>query len=271
MNTFKQAKRVVIKLGTSTLTYATGNVNIRRISGLVRVLADLANEGRQMILVSSGALSVGCGKLGLRHRPKDTPTRQAASAVGQCELMYLYDNLFSEYNHNIAQVLLTKDITDDKLRRQNVVNTFERLLEMGTIPIVNENDTVAVDELEGENFGDNDYLSALVAELCGADVLVLVSDIAGLHVENPRQNPRAELIPIVEEIDDKIIAMASGVGSSRGTGGMATKIQAAQLATGAGIDMAIISGEQPELLYDLFDGKPTGTHFVARRRKKGIT
>ena len=267
MNIFSKAKRVVVKVGTSTLTYSTGMINIRRTEKLVSALADLANSGRQVVLVTSGALSVGCGKLGLRERPGDTPTRQAAAAVGQCELMYLYDNLFSSYNRTVAQVLLTKDIVNDSLRRQNVVNTFEKLLSMGVIPVVNENDTVSVDELEGENLGDNDSLSAIVAELAGADVLVLISDIAGLYTQNPRENPHAQLIPVVDKIDDYILSIASGSGSSRGTGGMTTKVQAAVIATAAGIDMAIISGEAPGLLYDLFDGEPVGTHFVARKEQ----
>jgi len=266
LNRFTQAQRIVIKVGTSTLTYATGRVNIRRTEKFVGVLSDLANAGKEVVLVTSGALSVGCGKLRLTERPGDTPTRQAAAAVGQCELMYLYDNLFSRHHHIVAQVLLTKDIVDDGLRRQNVINTFDRLLSMGAIPIVNENDTVAVDELEGENFGDNDTLSAIVAELVDADALVLISDIAGLYTANPRENPDARLIPVVEEIDETILATASGSGSSRGTGGMITKMQAAKIATDAGIDMSIISGDDPDLLYDLFDGKPVGTHFVAKER-----
>ena len=266
MNVFEQAKRIVIKVGTSTLTYPTGLANIRRMEKLVSVLSDLANQGKEVVLVTSGALSIGCGKMGVWDRPKDTPTRQALAAVGQCELMYLYDNLFTEYRHNVAQVLLTKDIVDDDLRRQNVINTFSRLLELRAIPIVNENDTVAVDELEWENFGDNDTLSAIVASLIQADVLVIVSDVDGLYTANPRDDASARLIPVVESIDDYILSTASGSGSARGTGGMVTKMQAATIATGAGVHMAIISGESPALLYDLFDGKPVGTHFVAKER-----
>ncbi len=264
MNCFEKAKRIVVKVGTSTLTYATGRVNIRRVEKFVNVLADLANSGKELVLVTSGALSIGCGRMGLQERPKDTPTRQAMAAVGQCELMYLYDELFTRHNHTVAQVLLTKDIVEDDHRRQNVVNTFSRLLSLGVIPVINENDTVAVDELEGENFGDNDTLSAIVATLVDADVLVLISDIPGLFTRNPREDPSATLIPTVEDISEEIIATASGSGSSRGTGGMITKVHAAQIATQAGIDMAIISGENPLLLYDLFDGKQVGTHFMAK-------
>ncbi|MCL2055996.1 MAG: glutamate 5-kinase [Oscillospiraceae bacterium] len=258
------AKRIVVKVGTSTLTYETGLVNIRRIEQLVKVLSDLANSGREIIFVTSGAISVGAGKLRLAQKPKDTPGRQAAAAVGQSELMHLYDNLFTSYNHNVAQVLLTKDVVDDELRRKNVVNTFNRLLGYRAIPIVNENDTVAVDELEGDHFGDNDTLSAVVATLVDADVLVILSDFDGLFDDNPRKNKDAKLIPTVARVDSYIESVAKGSGSSRGTGGMATKIQAAKILEAAGIDMAIIRGSSPELLYDLTEGKHVGTFFDFR-------
>lgn len=261
MNCFESAKRIVVKVGTSTLTYDTGMINLRRIEKFVKVLADLKNSGKQVVIVSSGAISVGAGRLGLAERPKDTPGRQAAAAVGQNELMQTYDKLFSQYNHIVAQVLLTKDVVDDEDRRRNVVNTFERLIGFGALPVVNENDTVSVDELEGENFGDNDALSAIVAKLVHADALVIMSDIEGLYDDNPRKNPNAKLIPVVREIDAEIEAHASGTGSRRGTGGMITKIHAAKIATSAGIDMAIISGENPYTLYKLFDGEATGTYF----------
>jgi glutamate 5-kinase len=264
LNCFHSARRVVVKIGTTTLTYETGRINLRRIEHLVKVLSDLANSGKEIILVSSGAISVGCSKLGLTQRPKDTPSRQAAAAVGQCELMNLYDQLFLQHHHNVAQLLLTKDVTDDATRRQHVVNTFLRLLEMGAIPIVNENDTVAVDELEGDHFGDNDSLSALVAQLCEADALVILSDIDGLYDSDPNANPGAKLIPLVKEIDARIAAMACGSGSNRGTGGMATKIQAAKAATESGIATAIINGNQPDLLYQLFETGQAGTIFPAR-------
>lgn len=264
MNCFSSAKRIVVKVGTSTLTYETGLINIRRVETFVKVLADLKNSGREIVLVTSGAIGIGAGKLGLLERPKDTPGRQAAAAVGQSELMQIYDHAFTGYNHTVAQVLLTKDIIEDEARRTNVVNTFERLLSLKAVPIVNENDTVAVDELEGDNFGDNDTLSAIVATLVHADALVIMSDIDGLFDDNPRKNPNAKLIPVVTEIDAEIEAHASGSGSNRGTGGMVTKIHAAKIATAAGIDMAVISGENPHTLYKLFDGEQVGTHFVGK-------
>ncbi|MDL2233340.1 glutamate 5-kinase [Ruminococcaceae bacterium OttesenSCG-928-L11] len=265
MNSFQSARRVVIKVGTSTLTYETGRANIRRMEEFVKVLADLHNAGREIILVTSGAISVGAGKMGLRERPCDVPGRQAAAAVGQCELMQLYDTQFQRYNHVVGQLLLTKDVVDDDLLRRNAINTLHRLLEHGAIPIINENDTVATDELEGECFGDNDTLSAMVAELVEADVLVILSDIEGLYDGNPRTNLDARLIARVDRIDEYIESVASGTGSNRGTGGMSTKIQAARIVERCGIDMAIISGEKPERLYDLFDGEAVGTHFAFRR------
>lgn len=265
---FVKAKRIVVKVGTSTLTYETGMINIRRVEQFVKVLCDLKNSGREIVLVSSGAIAVGAGKMGLKERPRALPTKQAAAAVGQCELMYLYDKLFTEYNHTVAQVLLTRDVVEEPHRLENACNTFQELLRLGTVPIVNENDTVSVEEIEfGENrtFGDNDSLSAMVATMVQADALVIMSDIQGLYTDNPRVNPEATLIPRVEQIDDYIRSIAGGIGSNRGTGGMATKIQAAEIACGRGIDLAIICGEQPENLYRLFDGEPVGTHFVGKR------
>lgn len=265
MNCFASAKRIVIKVGTSTLTYETGLLNIRRVEAFVKVLADLKNSGREIVLVTSGAIGVGVGKLGLTERPKDTPGRQAAAAVGQSELMQIYDNAFMGYNHTVAQILLTKDIIDDDNRCVNVVNTFERLISLKAVPIVNENDTVATDELEGENFGDNDTLSAIVAVLVHADALVIMSDIDGLFDDNPRNNPDAKLIPVVKEINAEIETHAHGSGSKRGTGGMTTKLHAAKIATKAGIDMAVINGVNPHTLYKLFDGEQVGTHFVKKQ------
>ncbi len=259
MEAFLNAKRIVVKVGTSTLTHDSGQINIRRIEKLVQVLADIKNSGREVILVSSGAIAVGVGKLHLQQKPADTPSKQAAAAIGQCELMYLYDKLFGEYNHVVSQVLLTRDILEEEGRKRNVVNTFHKLLEFSSIPIVNENDTTAVEEIE---FGDNDTLSAIVAILCGADALVILSDIDGLYDSDPKQNPTAKLIEEVHTIDDNILALAGGAGSSRGTGGMITKIHAAQIACGAGIHMVIMNGSDPRNLYKLFDGEPAGTHFV---------
>lgn len=260
MNRFQDAKRVVIKVGSSTLTHNSGHFNIRRVEQLVKVLSDIQNSGKEVILVSSGAIAVGMGKLNMRERPSDMASKQAAAAVGQCELMYLYDKMFSEYNHTVSQVLMTRDVVERGERRSRAVNTFQKLIEFGTIPIVNENDTVSVEEIE---FGDNDTLSAIVAQLTQADVLVLMSDIDGLYTDNPRTNPDAKLIPYVEKITPEIKALAGGAGSNRGTGGMITKIHAAEIACNSGIDMAIINGEDPNLLYRLFDGEAVGTHFAA--------
>lgn len=250
-------------MGTSTLTYDNGRVNLRRVEQLCKVLSDLHNSGKQVILVSSGAIGIGVGKLKLKERPSETRYKQALAAVGQCELMFLYDKLFGEYNNSVAQILLTKSVVTNEHSRQNVMNTFETLLEMGIIPIVNENDTVAIDELVGSNFGDNDNLSAIVADLVGADLLVILTDIDGLYSSDPRQNPDAVRLDVVEHIDDHIREIAGGSGSNRGTGGMATKITAATAATEAGIDCCVMSGETPERLYDLMEGKPTGTLFLA--------
>ncbi len=258
-----QSRRVVVKVGTSTLTYENGKVNIRRLELLCKVLSDLHNSGKQIVLVSSGAIGVGMGKLKLKSRPKETRFKQALAAVGQCELMFLYDKFFGEYNNSVAQVLLTRDVVANEYSRQNVINTFQALLEMGIIPIVNENDTVAVDELIGQNFGDNDNLSAIVADLVGADMLVILTDIDGLYDSDPRKNPDAKRIPVVTHIDDSIREMAGGSGSNRGTGGMATKITAAAAATSAGINCCVMSGNDPSKLYKLIDGEQLGTMFVA--------
>ncbi len=264
MNCFQAAKRIVVKVGTSTLTHDTGIINIRRMENLVKVLADIKNSGRELVVVTSAAISVGVGKLGLSEKPKDMPSKQAAAAVGQCELMYLYDKAFSEYNHTVSQLLLTRDMMENAHWKQNIKNTFCRLLEMGAIPIVNENDTVNTEEIE---FGDNDTLSALVATLVDADALVIMSDVDGLYTENPRKHPQtAKLIPTVTEINDDILAIAQGAGTDRGTGGMITKLHAAEITMNAGIDMTIISGDHPENLYRLFDGETIGTHFVAKNK-----
>lgn len=257
----QHAKTVVVKIGTSTLTYENGKLNLRRIEYLCRTLSDLQNSGRRIVLVSSGAIGVGVGKLGLARRPDETAKKQALAAVGQCELMFIYDKFFGEYHQNVAQVLLTADVTARKNSRTNVVNTFSELLSMGIIPIVNENDTVAVDELEGRNFGDNDTLSAIVASLVGADALVILTDIDGLYDKNPKTCPDAKRIPLVRAITDEVRAMAGGAGSSRGTGGMATKIRAAQMAAESHIPTVILAGDDPENLYRVFEGEDIGTVF----------
>ena len=255
------AKRIVIKVGTSTLTHESGLLNIRRVEQLVKVLADLKNSGRQIVLVTSGAMGVGVGKLGLAGRPADMPGKQAVAAVGQCELMYIYDKYFSEYNHTTAQVLLTRDVTEQPARKQNVQNTFCRLLELGAIPIVNENDTVSTYEIR---FGDNDTLSAIVSALTGADLLILLSDIDGLYTDDPKVNPDAELITYVEEFSPEYMEMASSApGSEMGTGGMVTKIKAARIATASGVDMIIANGKDFGILHHIFENRFTGTFFKA--------
>jgi len=253
----------VVKVGTSTLTYENGRVNLRRMECLCRALADLQNAGKRLVLVSSGAIGVGMGKLGLKSRPAETEKKQALAAVGQCELMFLYDKFFGEYNQTVAQVLLTAGVVHDGRGRHNVENTFRELLTMGTIPIVNENDTVETSELEGQNFGDNDTLSAVVAGLIAADFLVILTDTDGLYDSDPRKNPAARLIPRVENITPEIEALAGGAGSSRGTGGMATKLRAAKMAGAKGIPCAVVSGADMENLYRLLEGKPAGTLFAA--------
>ena len=254
--------RIVLKLGTSTLTHPTGNLNIRRVEELCKVCSDLKNAGHELVLVSSGAVAMGVGKLSLAERPKDIPGKQAAAAVGQCELMFAYDKFFGEYHQNVAQVLLTADVTSQPISRRNVENTFRELLDMNVIPIVNENDTVAVDELEGRNFGDNDTLSAIVASIINADVLMILTDIDGVYDKNPKAYPDAKRLSVIEKIDDEVRAMAGGAGSARGTGGMATKIRAAEIAGRANIPTYILSGEDPENLYRIFDGEDIGTVFM---------
>lgn len=254
--------RIVVKVGTSTLAHSTGNMNLRRIEHLCKVLSDLKNAGYEVVLVSSGAIGMGVGKLSLKERPRDIPTKQAAASVGQCELMYAYDKLFSEYNHTVAQILLTGSDIDHAERRQNFRNTLFRLLELGALPIINENDTVATEEIV---IGDNDTLGAIVARELHADLLVLLSDIDGLYTSDPHKNPDAKLIPQVDRLTPEILALAGGNGSALGTGGMVTKLRAAQISTEAGTDMVIANGQNPDILYDILDGKPVGTRFLARR------
>ena len=250
--------RIVIKIGTSTLAHSSGHLNIRRVEQLCKILSDIKNAGHETILVSSGAIGMGVGKLGLRERPKDIPTKQAAAAIGQCELMYTYDKLFAEYHHTVAQLLITGEDVANETRHQNFSNTINRLLELGALPIINENDTVATDEIV---IGDNDTLAAIVAQSVKADLLVLLSDIDGLYTADPRKDSAAKLIPLVGEISDEILALAGGSGSDLGTGGMATKLQAAKICLSCGCDMIITNGERPEDLYEIMDGKSVGTLF----------
>ena len=263
MRNISEKQRIVIKLGTSTLAHKTGKLNIRRMTNLVRVISDLHNSGREIIMVSSGAVGLGAGKLGLPEKPKDTKTKQAVAAIGQCELMHVYDDMFAKYSITVAQILLTKAIINNPSHCENFMNTVEKLVNMDVIPIVNENDTIAIDELELE-IGENDSLSALVAELSRADLLLILSDIDALYDDDPRTNPDAKPIPLVEKITPEIEAVAGGAGTSLGTGGMSTKITAAKIATNAGIDMIIMNGRDPEKLYDLFEDKEIGTLFKAQ-------
>ncbi len=253
--------RIVVKLGTSTLAHSTGRLNIRRIEELCKVLSDLKNAGHQIILVSSGAIGMGVGKLSLSTRPEDIPTKQAAAAVGQCELMYTYDKIFTEYNHTVAQILITSPDIEDIKRKQNFHNTLERLLELGALPIINENDTVSTDEIE---IGDNDTLSAIVTANINADLLVLLSDIDGLYDKDPHKCNDAKLIEVVDEINEDIIKLGGEKGSSFGTGGMATKLKAAKIATDAGCEMVIANGADPLKLYEIVEGKPVGTKFIKK-------
>ena len=257
----KDVKRLVVKVGTSTLTYDTGKINLRRMSMLARVLSDLKNAGMEIVLVTSGAIGVGVGKLGLKERPQDTPGRQAAATVGQCELMFLYDKFFGEYGNITGQLLVTKDDFDNEERHRNLHNSFMKLFEYGAIPVVNENDSVAVEEIV---YGDNDSLSAHVAEIVDADALVILTDIDGLFSANPREDENAVLIHIVDEINDDILALAGGSGTNRGTGGMITKLLAARIATAAGIDTVVMNGSDPEDIYKLIDGRQIGTLFRAK-------
>ena len=254
--------RIVVKLGTSTLTHATGKLNIRRVEKLCKVLSDLKNAGHEIVLVSSGAIAMGIGKMNLSRKPSDIPTKQALAAIGQCELMYIYDKLFSEYHHTVAQILLTGSDMEDPQRHLNFQNTMFRLLEMGTLPVINENDTVATAEIA---VGDNDTLGAIVAVNIHAGLLILMSDIEGLYTADPRRDPNAELIPTVEHLTPEILLLAGDAGSALGTGGMVTKLRAAGLCMEAGCDMIITNGTRPEDLYRIAEGESVGTRFFGKK------
>ena len=262
MNYFRDSRRIVVKLGTSTLTHSTGHLNLRRIEHIVKVLSDLQNSGMQVVLVSSGAVSSGVAKIGFGHIPKTAEEKQAMAAIGQSELMKIYDRFFSDYGHTVAQILMTKEVLTTPERRSAAENTFNRLLEMRCIPIVNENDSVSTDELT--KFGGNDILSAYVAQLCRADLLLNLSDVDGLFDSDPRTNPDAKLISRVDNIDE-IYESAGGAGTDRGTGGMVAKLKAAKIVTEDGIPMFILNGHDPEILYTLLDGGHVGTYFSAKK------
>lgn len=265
-----QKLRMVVKVGTSTLTRENGSMNLRAIDRLAMVLADLRGQGHEIILVSSGAIGVGVGKLGLDKRPAELRMKQAVAAVGQCELMHIYDKCFGEYGATVAQILLTDEDVDDPRRAEHLENTFEALLELGCIPVVNENDSVSSAEIEtgqARVLGDNDTLSAIVARLCRADLLVLLSDIDGLYDKDPHGNPDARLVRRVTVVDEGLRASAGGAGTARGTGGMQTKLDAAMIAMGAGVDMVIANGAHPEKLYDIAAGADVGTRFCADKEE----
>lgn len=251
MPNFGDKKRVVIKVGSSTLAYPeTGSMNIRKSRALVEILADLKNSGKEIVFVSSGAQCVGAAKGGFLEKPKDIPSKQACAAIGQTELMKFYSENFERFNHKVAQLLLTRDVISNETRRTNVINTFTKLFEMNVIPIINANDVVSIKQLD---FDENDTLSAIVAKLCDADLLVILTDVDGLYTGSP-DDPESEFIPEVDEINSKIISMASDTGSAVGSGGMLSKIEAAQIAMEAGIDTVIIGNKDPKLLYELFEG-----------------
>lgn len=254
--------RIVVKIGTSTLTHATGHLNIRRVEELCKTLSDIKNAGHEVIMVSSGAVGMGVGKLGLQQRPRDIPTKQAAAAVGQCELMYVYDKLFSEYHHTVAQLLITGDDTQNETRHQNFTTTLNRLLELGALPIINENDTVATEEL---GIGDNDTLAAIVASSVSADLLILLSDIDGLYTADPHTHPEAVLLHRVTKIDDRIRELAGVSNGTQGTGGMITKLRAAEICLSRGCDMVIANGNEPANLYAILEGEEIGTRFTEER------
>ena len=253
--------RIVVKIGTSTLAHPSGHLNIRRVETLCKIMSDIKNAGHEVILVSSGAIGMGVGKLGLRQRPTDIPSKQAAAAVGQCELMYTYDKLFSEYHHTVAQLLITRDDTANEKRHSNFINTLNRLLELGTLPIINENDTIATDEIV---IGDNDTLAAIVAQSIQADLLVLLSDIDGLYTADPHVDENAVLLHRVTKVDADVLALAGVSSTTQGTGGMVTKLHAAEICLGCGCDMVIANGSRPENLYDILDGKAVGTMFTGK-------
>ncbi|MBQ1351197.1 MAG: glutamate 5-kinase [Oscillospiraceae bacterium] len=261
-------KRVVVKVGTSTLVHPSGALNFHRMEMLSRTLSDLMGMGHEMILVSSGAIGIGTGKLRLPERPKQLRLKQAVAAVGQCEMMHLYDKFFGEYGQTVAQILLTRDDVDDPHRSENLRNTFEALLEMRAIPVVNENDSVSFAEIEtgkSKVFGDNDTLSAVVAVLCQADLLVLLSDIDGLYDQDPHVNPAAKLIPVVYAVDDSIRRLAGGSGTCWGTGGMSTKLDAAAICLNSGVDMVITNGADTERLYQILNNHSVGTRFTTKQ------
>ncbi len=261
---FKDTKRIVVKVGTSTLSYANGRLNFQRMEKLAYTMSALRSKGYQVVLVSSGSIGVGAGRLGLAEKPVDLAEKQALAALGQAQLMKIYQKMFEGYNQTVAQVLLTKDVMTVKERHENAQGTLFRLMDMGIIPIINENDTISTDEIL---FGDNDTLSAMVANLVEADLLILMSDIDGLYSANPKTDSSAQIIRSVEKITPDLEKLADGTGSSFGTGGMITKITAARIASEVGIDTIITNGDEPSILFDVLGGKEVGTHFIAEKQR----
>jgi glutamate 5-kinase len=262
------AKRIVIKVGTSTLTYDNGKVNLSRIDRLAMVISDLLNRGKEVILVTSGAIGAGTGKLNLGKRPSTIREKQAVAAVGQCELMHIYSKLFGEYGHVVGQILLTQVIVGDEHARTNVINTFNTLLDMGVVPIVNENDSVSVEEIkigQKDVFSENDTLSATVACLVEADLLIILSDIDGFFDCDPKKNKCSHMIPLIREITPDIEKCAGGTGSNGGRGGMVTKLNAAKKATAAGVDVVLANGSSPDIINDIIEGREIGTLFTAAK------
>ena len=264
MSVLEKNTRIVVKIGSNTLTHTTGSLDLRRMELLVRILSDFKNAGHEVVLVSSGAVAAGIARVGLGRRPESTEEKMALAAIGQADLMQVYERFFAAYGHTVGQILLTKDVIDNPIRRANAESTFRELLKLGCVPIINENDPVSTEELK---FGGNDTLSAYVALVCDADILINLSDIDGLFDSDPRKNPDAKLIDRVDVIDERILSYAGGAGTDRGTGGMITKIKAAQIVTEAGIPMLIVNGKQPEILYQIIDGKHVGTYFAPSGKK----
>ncbi len=262
----KNAKRIVVKVGTTTLTHQSGRLHFERMDKLALVLSDLMNDGKEIILVTSGAIGVGVSKLKWSGRPEKIEARQAAAAVGQSELMHLYAKFFGEYGYVVAQILLTSDVFEKDILKRNVQNTFETLIKENVIPIVNENDPIATEELEGSKSMENDRLSALVAKVVHADLLILLSDIDGFYTDNPKKNPEAKLIEIVEDLNDELMEKGKGSSTTLGTGGMSTKLKAAQIVMDEGIDMIIAQGEDPSCLYDIFKAKNIGSYFKGKQK-----
>ncbi len=264
----REAVRIVIKVGTSTLTYSTGKINFKTMDRLARVISDLVNSGKQVVLVTSGAIGIGAGKLNLDKIPQTIREKQAVAAIGQGELMHIYSKLFSEYGRIVAQILLTQDVLGNKSGRRNVINTFETLLSKNIVPIVNENDSVSVEEIQAgqlDTFSENDTLSAVVSRLVKADLLIMLSDIDGFYEGDPRKSSSPRMLSVVEHITPEIERFAGGVGTGRGTGGMKTKIEAARIATTSGVDVVILNGSKPDVITDVLNGEERGTLFVGNK------